>query len=317
MIGKLLTDGISKMKELGLGHFDGNGAETGSASRITRQYIDSLTIEIRAIDSVPASTELQLFGESFATPIMPAPLSGLGAICASPMVEVANGAKAAGTAIWVGIGEGEELRQIIDTGVKTIKIIKPYRDKDLIMSKIAEAEQYGAFAIGMDTIFAFGGKVRDSLVRPDLMGPKTLSDIQSFVKATKLPFILKGILSEQDAQKALEAGAAAIVVSHHGGNMLDYAVPPLKILPRISKLVDGKIPVFVDSGILRGTDAFKALALGADGILLGRSVMAGLAAEGAEGVRKIITGTNEEMRRIMNLTGCSTLKQISSELIWS
>lgn len=316
MIGKLLAEGAGKMKELGLANYADNGAETGSSSRINRQYIDSLTIEIRAIDSVAASTEMKLFGESFTTPVMPAALSGLGALCPNPMVEVAKGAKASGTAMWVGIGEGEELRNIIDTGAKTIKIIKPYRDTDLILAKIAEAEKYGAFAVGMDTIFVFGGKSKDSLIRPDLMGPKTLSEIQSFIKATTLPFILKGILSEHDAHKALEAGAAAIVVSHHGGNLLDYAVPPLKILPRIARVVDGKIPIFVDSGIIRGTDAFKALALGANGVLVGRSVMAGLAVEGAEGVKRIITGTNEELRRVMNLTGCNNLERISSELIW-
>lgn len=315
MIGKLLAEGASKMKELGL-NFAENGAETSSSLKITRQYMDSLTIEIRAIDSVEASTEMKLFGEVFATPVMTAALSGLGAFCPNPMVEVAKGAQAAGAVMWGGIGGGEELKAIIETGAKAIKIVKPYRDKDLIFAKIAEAEKYGAFAVGMDTIFGFGGKSKDSLIRPDLMSPQTLSDIQSFVKATKLPFILKGILSEQDTHKALEAGVAAIVVSHHGGNIIDYAVPPLKILPRIAKVVDGKIPIFVDSGIVRGTDVFKALALGANGVLVGRSVMAGLAAEGAEGVRKIIAGTNEELRRVMNLTGCSTLARIDPGAIW-
>lgn len=170
--------------------------------------------------------------------------------------------------------------------------------------------------LGMDTIFVFGGKREDTLIRPDLMGPKTLSEIRSFVEATKLPFILKGILSEQDAGKAMEAGAAAIVVSHHGGAILDYAVPPLKILPRIAKLINGKIPIFVDSGITRGTDVFKALALGANGVLVGRSAMAGLASGGADGVSKLITGTNEELRRVMNLTGCANVGKIDSELIW-
>ncbi|HEY3423912.1 MAG TPA: alpha-hydroxy acid oxidase [Negativicutes bacterium] len=316
MIGKLLTEGTNKLKELGIGNFAENGAETGSTIKISRQYIDSLTIEVRAIDAVEASTEMTLFGEVFTTPVMTAALSHLGAICPNPMVEVAKGAKAAGAAMWVGIGDGEELKAIIETGAKTIKIVKPYRDRDLVFAKIAEAEKYGAFAVGMDTISAFGGKVNESLVYPDLMGPKTLADIQSFVKSTKLPFILKGILSEQDAQKALEAGVAAIVVSNHGGNSIDYAVPPLKILPRIAKVIDGKIPIFVDGGIIRGTDAFKALALGANGVLIGRSVMTGLAVGGAEGVKKLITGTNEELRRVMSLTGSTNLEGIKSELIW-
>ena len=284
---------------------------------MSRQYIDSLTIEVRAIDSVEASTEMTLFGEVFTTPIMTGALSHLTAICPNPMVEVAKGVKAAGSAMWVGIGEEEELKAIIETGVKTIKIVKPYRDKELVFAKIAEAEKHGAFAVGMDTISSFGGKVNESVVYHDIMGPQTVADIQSFVKATKLPFILKGILSEQDAQKALEAGVAAIVVSSHGGNSIDYAVPPLKILPRIAKVIGGRIPIFVDGGIVRGTDAFKALALGANGVLVGRSVMAGLASSGdAEGVQKLITGTNEELRRVMSLTGSVNLQGIKSDMIW-
>ena len=316
MIGKLLAEGNDRLKELNIGKYADKTAETGSVVRINRAYMDSLTIEIRTIDSVPVDTKITLFGNSFDTPVMPAALSGLKEICPNPMVEIAKGVAASRSVMWVGIGEGSELKDIIETGAKTIKIIKPYKDNDLIFAKIAEAEKYGAFAVGMDTIFFFGGKREDSLIRAHLMGPKTLAEIRSFVQSTKLPFILKGILSEQDAKKALEAGAAAIVISHHGGAVLDYAVPPLKILPRIAKVIEGKIPIFVDSGITRGTDVFKALALGANGVLLGKTVMAGLAAGGAEGVQNIITGTNEELRRVMSLTGCTTLSQISSELIW-
>lgn len=316
MIGKLLTEGNGRLRELGLGNFMDKGAETGSVLKITRGYLDSLTIETRMVDSVLASTEMTLFGQTFATPVMTAPLSGLSAICPNPMVELAKGAKEAGAVMWVGIGEGEELKAIIETGAKTVKIVKPYKDNDLIFAKIAEAEKYGAFAVGMDIIFFFGGKKEDSLIRPDLMGPKTLAEIKSFVQATKLPFILKGVLSEQDASKALEVGAAAIVVSHHGGATLDYAVPPLKILPAIAKVIDGRIPIFVDSGIVRGTDVFKALALGASGVLIGKTAMAGLAVGAAEGAKKIITGTNEELRRVMSLTGSSNLEKIDSKLIW-
>jgi 4-hydroxymandelate oxidase len=148
------------------------------------------------------------------------------------------------------------------------------------------------------------------------MGPKSLEDLKSFIKATRLPFIFKGVLSEVDAQKALEAGAAAIVVSHHSGAIIDYAVPPLKVLPKIAKVINKKIPILVDSGIVRGTDVFKALALGADGVLVGRSVMAGLAWGGAEGVEKLLSGTNEELRRVMSLTGSKDIKSIDPSVIW-
>lgn len=314
MLGRLLIEGKKKLMEKGIG--GKKGAETGSVLKINRDYIDSLMIEARVIDSVEATTEMNLFSQTFATPIMVAPLSGLGGICSNPMIAVAKGALAAGAVMWVGIGDEVELKDIINTGVKTIKIIKPYKDNDMIFKKIAQAEKDGAFAVGMDIIFSFGGKRDDSLIRPELMGPKTLSEIKSFVKATKLPFILKGILSENDAKKALEAGAAAIVVSHHGGGVLDYAVPPLKILPHIAKVIDKRIPIFVDCGITRGTDVFKALALGASGVLIGTTILAGLAYDEDEGVQKIISGTNEELRRTMNLTGSSNIQKIDPELIW-
>ncbi len=317
MIGKLLADGNNRLRELGLGGFMEKAAETGSVLKITRNYLDSLTIETRMMDSLFACTEMTIFGQTFSTPVMTAALSGLGAICSNPMVEMAKGAKNANAVMWVGIGTGEELEAIIGTGAKTIKIVKPYKDKELVFEKIAEAERLGAFAVGMDISFFFGGKKEDSLIRPELMGPKTLDEIKSFVQATKLPFILKGVLSEQDARKGLQAGAAAIVVSHHGGAVLDYAVPPLKILPRIAKVISGEIPIFVDSGIVRGTDVFKALALGASGVLVGRTAMAGLAVGAAEGVQKLITGTNEELRRVMSLTGCPSISEIDPNLIWS
>lgn len=305
MIGKLLEKGNSKLSHK-------SGAETGRVLEMTRAYIDSLAIEMRVIDAVEASTKMNLFGESFSTPVMVAALSGLG----KGMVEIAKGAATSGTVMWAGIGDEAELKALIGTGAKIIKIIKPYRNKDLIFEKLSQAEKDGAFAVGMDIDFVFGGNIEDSLIRPELMGSITMADIRNFVKATQLPFILKGVLSEQDARKSIEAGAAAIVVSHHGGSVLDYAVPPLKILPRIAKVIDKKIPIFVDSGISRGTDVFKALALGADGVLLGRSVLAGHAVSGTEGVQKILEGTTEELRRVMNLTGSADLGHIDPELIW-
>lgn len=316
MIGKLLEEGIERLRQLGFGVYFDHGAETGRVLKINRDYLDSLTLEMRLIDSKPANTEIQLFGRTFSTPIMTGALSGLGKICPNPLVEIARGVAAAGSAIWVGIGDSDELQAVIDTGAPTVKIVKPYRDNDLIFSKILDAEKRGAVAVGMDIDFFYGGKRGDNLIRANLMGPKTLQEIKEYIKATKLPFIIKGVLSVQDAVKAVEAGAGAIVVSHHGGAVLDYAVPPLKILPKIAKAIGGAIPIFVDSGLVRGTDVFKVLALGADAVLMGRVVMAALAAGGAEGVRKMIEGLTEELRRVMSLTGSSSLKDIDPEVVW-
>jgi isopentenyl diphosphate isomerase/L-lactate dehydrogenase-like FMN-dependent dehydrogenase len=288
----------------------------GDSTRITRAYFDSLLVELRTIDAVKASTEMRLFGETFSTPVMVAALSGLDRVRPGGMVDTAKGAAAAGAVMWTGIGSEAELEALIATGAKVVKIVKPYADADLIFKKIEHAEKSGVLAVGMDIDYVFGRKDNKGFAMEYPVSPKTREELKSFVKATKLPFILKGILSEQDARKALEVGAGGIVVSYHGGSLLDCAVPPLKILPRIVEVVDKKIPIFVDCGITRGMDAFKALALGATAVSVGRAVMAGLSDDGADGVRKVLEDITEELRWVMNLTGSCDVSRIDPTVIW-
>lgn len=308
----LLQDGNKKVDESGLG-FTGISPKPGNPAKLTREYLDSLTLELRVVDAVEASTRMELFGAEFTTPIMVAALSSLDKIRPNGMAEVAKGAAAAGAVMWAGIGGEAELKALVDTGAKTVKIIKPYRDHDLIFKKIEQAERCGAFAVGMDVCFGFGMK---NGFAPAPMSPKSMADLKSFIQASKLPFILKGILSEQDARKALEIDVAGIVVSHQGGTVLDYTVPPAKILPRIANVIDRKIPIFIDGGISSGLDAFKAISLGADGVCVGKAVMAGLAANGADGVQKILEGFTAELQRTMSLTSADAIKNIDSTVIW-
>lgn len=309
-----IEEGEKRLLEKGLtGRYS---AARGNSPRITREYNDSLLIEMRVIDAVEASTEFRLFDTVFSTPVMTAALSGLDDICPDGMTEVAKGAAAAKAVMWAGIGDESQLESMIGTGAKTVKIVKPYADRDLIYEKISQAEKHGAFAVGMDIDFVFGPTRKRGCAKTYPVVPKTFDDIRGFVKATKLPFILKGVLSEKDAEKALDSGASAIVVSHHGGSVLDYAVPPLMILPRIAKLIGGRIPIFADCGMENGADVFKALALGADAVCVGRAVMAGLASGGSGGVRKVLEGINEELKFIMSLTGARDLKSIDPDVIW-
>ena len=285
-------------------------AARGNSPRITREYNDSLLIEMRVIDAMEASTKFRLFNEDFSTPVMTAALSGLDNICPGGMTEVARGAAEAGAVMWAGIGDESQLEGMIGTGAKTVKIIKPYADRDLIYEKISQAEKHGAFAVGMDVDYVFGPTRKRGYAMTCPVSPKSLDDIRGFVKAAKLPFILKGILSERDAEKALDSGASAIVVSHHGGSVLDYAAPPLMLLPQIAKVIGGHIPIFADCGMESGADVFKALALGADAVCVGRAIMAGLAADGYRGVCRVLEGINEELKFIMGLTGARDLKSI-------
>jgi isopentenyl diphosphate isomerase/L-lactate dehydrogenase-like FMN-dependent dehydrogenase len=286
-----------------------------NSAKITRDYFDSLLVEMRTIDSVEASTATTVFGAKISTPVMVAALSYLHEVRPNGMVETAKGAFAADTIMWSGIGPEDELEALIATGAKIIKIVKPYADKDLIFRKLIHAEKAGALAVGMDTDFVFG-KFKNNTARGFPVSPKTLDEIKSFVKATKLPFVIKGVLSEQDAKKAIEAGASGIVVSHHGG-LFESAVPPLKILPRIKKITGDSFPVFVDCGIKSGMDAFKALALGASGVCVGAQVIAGLSKDGAAGVQKTLDDITEQLKRAMSMTGSPDAAHIDPSLVWT
>ena len=290
-------------------------ANAWDSNEITREYFDSLLVEMRHLDSVIPSTQLELYGEVFDTPIMMAALSHLNNVRANGMAEMALGAKKANAVNWAGMGDEADLEAITKTGARTINIIKPYVDNDYIIHRIQHAESCGVMAVGMDIDHAFGSDGQYDIVIGEKMAAKSLSDIKEFVKATKLPFIIKGVLSETDAYKCLEAGVQGIVVSHHHG-IMNYAVPPLMILPRIARLVDHKIPIFVDCGIASGMDVFKALALGADAVSAGRVIMGPLGTNGADGVRDQIIKMTKELAGVMARTCSPDIKHIDPSVIW-
>jgi len=288
----------------------------GDSNRITREYFDSLLVEMRHIDSVEPSTELKLYGKVFSTPIMMAALSHLDTRTRpNGMVEAARGFHAAGALAWAGMGENAELEGMRATGAEVIKIIKPEKDNAEIIKKIEHAEKAGCLAVGMDVDHQFGSRSKWYEVAGLPVVPKTFREIGEFVKATSLPFIVKGVLSEGDTHKCLDAGVRGILVSHHHG-MVDYALPPLRILPGIARIVRKRIPVFVDCGIQRGMDAFKALALGADAVCIGQCVMPPLTEEGAEGVRKLIEAMTHELKWAMAVTGSPAIDRIDPGILW-
>lgn len=287
----------------------------GDSNQITRDYFDSLLIELRYIDSAIPSTKLMLYGETFSTPVMTAALSHLNNCRPNGMVEMAKGAFAANAVMWAGMGDEAELEEMTASGARTIKIIKPHMDNDIIFKKIKHAEKCGAFAVGMDIDHSFNGKGQYDTVLGLPMSAKTFEEIKSFVNATKLPFIIKGVLSVQDACKCMEAGAKGIVISHHHG-IQSFAVPPLMILQKIAKVVNHSIPIFVDCGVSSGIDVFKALALGATAVSVGRALMKPLSDDGANGVQRKIQEMTEELSAVMARTCSGDLKHIDSSVIW-
>lgn len=142
------------------------------------------------------------------------------------------------------------------------------------------------------------------------------SDIAWLKGETRLPVLVKGILSPRDVEPALAAGVDGLIVSNHGGRTLDTLPASIEALPRVAAAVAGRVPVLADGGIRRGTDVLKALALGADAVLTGLPVLCGLAVGGAAGVAHVLTILRTELEVAMTLTGCPTLADIGPGVIW-
>jgi 4-hydroxymandelate oxidase len=143
----------------------------------------------------------------------------------------------------------------------------------------------------------------------------TWEQLRSVAERLPLPWLAKGVLTRHDAEAALAAGAVAIVVSNHGGRQLDGVPATLDQLPEVVEAVAGRVPVALDGGVRRGTDVLKALALGADVVLLGRSAAYGLAADGQAGVRRTLELLHGELVTTMALLGCDRIEQLEPDLL--
>lgn len=286
---------------------------TSNSDKITRDYFDSLLIETRYIDAVLPTTEMMLFGETFRTPIMTAALSHLHNSAQNGMRIYAQAAALSGAVHWVGMGSDEELEEIVATGARTIKIIKPHADNREVLRKIEHAVKTGCIAVGMDIDHAFNSEGGYDNVFGLPMKAKSTEELAEFVQTAGVPFIAKGVLSPHDAEKCLKAGCAGIVVSHHHG-MIQYAVPPLMVLQDIISVTGDNIPVFVDCGIESGMDAYKCLALGAKAVSVGRHLMP-LLKNGADAIAQRINDMTAELAGVMARTGVSTLDKMDAIVI--
>lgn len=287
-----------------------------SAKETTRAYFDSLQLEMRLMGSVVPDTGFELYGKKFKTPIMTAALSHIGTYnpdMPNGMVEYGDGAAKAGAVHWIGMGSNEEFEAVVNTGAPTIRIIKPYKDEDKIYDMIKCAEDNGALAVGMDIDHMFGLNGEADICAGEQMEIKSIQCLKKYVESTKLPFVIKGVLSVSDAIKCAEIGVRGIVVSHHGGR-LNYAVPPLYVLPDIVKAVGDKMPVFVDCGICSGMDAYKALALGATAVSVGGHLIPYIR-KGGDGVAARINEMTDELKGIMAYTGVKDMSDFDASVI--
>ncbi len=195
------------------------------------------------------------------------------------------------------------------TGVPTIK---PW-DIDTLQEKFRMVEESGSFAVAMD-IDAAGLPFLQGLTPP--AGSKTALELHEVIEKAGKPFIIKGVMTVKGALAAAKAGASAIIVSNHGGRVQDQTPSTAEVLEEIADAVEGRMMILVDGGIRTGVDVFKALALGADGVLIARPYVTAVYGGGEEGVKALTDKLAGELASTMKMCGVSSLEEITRDCLF-
>ncbi|MBI4642298.1 MAG: alpha-hydroxy-acid oxidizing protein [Deltaproteobacteria bacterium] len=301
------------------------GVGTGSAFRANLEALGSYRFNMRTLHEVKVpDTSFDLWGEKLSMPILAAPMTGVsynmgGKLSEEDFLqEIVAGSLLAGTLGMSGDGAAPEmyhggLKAIASHNGRGIPFIKPREQGDVI-KYIRAAESAQAMAVGMDID---GAGLITMALKGQPVGPKTFPEIKELLAATRLPFILKGIMTPEEADMALEAGAAAIVVSNHGGRVLDHTPGAAEVLPPIAARVKGRLLIFADGGVRSGSDVLKLLALGADAVLVGRPLVIGVMGGGREGVAFLFNKLKGELIQAMLLTGTAHVKTVARAILYS
>ncbi|MCG0275136.1 MAG: alpha-hydroxy-acid oxidizing protein [Thermosediminibacteraceae bacterium] len=316
-----VCDGVACAGEVpGMG-----GIGTGASFRANLEALAKVKLNLRTLHSAKdPDISVELFGKKLSMPILAAPITGSqynmgGAVPEEEFIKmVISGSKAAGTIGMCGDG-GNPI--FYDSGLKAIEeekghgiaIMKP-RDNDVVLKMAQRAKSVGALAVGMDIDGA--GLVTMALMGQPV-GPKTREELEEIISKVDMPFILKGIMTVDEAELAYEVGASAIVVSNHGGRILDSTPGVAEVLPAIAKRLKGRITILADGGVRSGVDVLKYLALGADAVLVGRPVIIGAYGGGMEGVKLVLETMAKELHQAMILTGCRDISSIGPHVIYN
>ncbi|MEE8419233.1 MAG: alpha-hydroxy acid oxidase [Dehalococcoidales bacterium] len=312
---ELFTQAQENLKAKGVEGQLPSASNYAASSQANRNLLDSIFMKPNFLDPVEPETDCTLFGVKMTVPAYCSALSKPGYLSDDEMTDLVRGLGNAGVMMMLGIGGSELLQSAIDTGASVVKMVKPYRETDLIYKKVQDAESRGCVAVGID-IDHFYGIYRDGRsMRADTFSPKKTEELKQAVSLTKLPFIIKGVLSLSDAEKSIELGASTVIVSNHGMGSFDFGVPAVMALPEIVKAVGDRATVLVDSGFRTGNDMFKAVALGAKAVGYATSVLMASNAGGAEGVEQFISFIATELKRTMAICGCPDLASINRSLL--
>ena len=274
-------------------------------------------------ENKPVDTSFELFGRQFKYPFFAGPVGAVQLHYGDCLDDVAyndilvsacaqNGIAAFtgdGTDANVMIAATKAIKNANGTGIPTVK---PW-NIDTIREKMELIHDSGAFAVAMD-VDAAGLPFLKNLDPP--AGSKTVAELREIIQLSGAPFIVKGIMTVKAALKAKEAGASAIIVSNHGGRVLDQCPATAEVLGDIVKALDGSgIKILVDGGIRSGTDIFKALALGADGVVIARPFVTAVYGGEHDGVRSYIEKIGTELEDTMKMCGVSSLSEITRDCV--
>lgn len=273
-------------------------------------------------ENTPVSTQTNLFGHTFRLPVFAGPVGAVSMHYGDAYVDqtynkvLVKACKDAGIMAFTGdgmddqimIGATQNIKENDGIGVPTIK---PWA-KEMVVEKLKLAKEAGALAIAMD-IDAAGLPFLKGFVPP--AGRKNVKELKEIVQEIDVPFIVKGILSVKGALKAKEAGASCIVVSNHGGRVLDDTPATADVLEEIVQAVGKDMTILVDGGIRSGQDIFKALALGADGVLIARPFVNMIYGAQEEGVKALVDQLEQELIDTMEMCGASTIQEITRDMV--
>jgi 4-hydroxymandelate oxidase len=294
-------------------------------------------VDVAAID-----TSLTLLGRRLASPVLLAPMAAQRLLHPDGELAAARAAGSANTVYCLSTRATADLAEVaaVATGPLWFQLYVE-RDREHSERVLARAAEHGFEAVLLTADLPVGGRRERELRHGEFPMPEgvalvshlgddrgrihtavggwdatlTWEDVGWIRDASGLPVIVKGVLCAEDADAALDAGADAIVVSNHGGRQLDGCVPTAVALPEIAAAVTGRIPVLADGGIRDGADVVRALALGADAVLVGRPYAWGLATGGEAGVRAVIDAFTEDLVRALALTGCPSLHDVDGRRV--
>ena len=326
------------------------GAADELTLRWNREAFDNLMLLPRVLNGGPGSSaRLSLFGRTYAHPIFVAPVAhqGLAHPDGERATAMAAAAQGAGMVLSTLASISMEAAAAAGETCRWFQLyVQPEREDTLRLVRRAESAGYEVLVVTVDAPVSgvrnrehrAGFRLPHDLMPENLRGlarphpvPKpgldsmifdhfmaiapTWRDIAWLRESTNLPIVLKGIMTADDAARALESGAAGIAVSNHGGRTLDTVPATIDVLPEIAERIAGRVPILVDGGIRRGTDVLKALAAGATAVMIGRPIVHGLAVNGAMGVAHVLRLLRDEFEAAMALTGCRTLADIGPHLL--